>query len=155
MLNEPLWTSLSVGTYASNIRNGRTGARRLDLPLVAQGAAPVDMIKRPATADENTARPGVFNQRFFAQASLRILLSDTAADIMSLPTVTGTAPVPLGNLALTPVAGYTPGGMIAPFATSGRCAGAARHRTRAPLKLRCSADSSRSSSARRRARGRT
>ncbi len=118
VLNEPLWTSLSVGTYASNIRNGRTGARRLDLPLVAQGAAPVDMIKRPATTDENTVRPGVFNQRFFAQASLRILLSDTAADITSLPTVTGTAPVPLGNLALTPVAGYAPGGMIAPFATS-------------------------------------
>jgi hypothetical protein len=116
--NEPLWTALSVGTYSSNIRNGRTGARRLDLPLVAQGAAPVDMIKRPATANEDTARPGVFNQRFFAQASLRILLSDTAADITSLPTVTATAPVPLGNLALTPVAGYAPGGMTTPFATS-------------------------------------
>ena len=56
--NEPRWTALSVGTYSSNIRNGRTGARRLDLPLVAQGAAPVDLIRRPATADENTARPG-------------------------------------------------------------------------------------------------
>jgi hypothetical protein len=89
------------------------------LPLVAQGAAPVDMIKRPATANEDTARPGVFNQRFFAQASLRILLSDTAADITSLPTVTATAPVPLGNLAQTPVAGYAPGGMTTPFATSG------------------------------------
>ena len=72
--NEPLWTALSVGTYSSNIRNGRTGARRLDLPLVAQGAAPVDLIRRPATADENTARPGVYNQRFFGQAAVRILL---------------------------------------------------------------------------------
>jgi hypothetical protein len=116
--NEPQWTALSVGTYSSNIRNGRTGARRLDLPLVAQGAAPVDLIKRPATANEDTAQPGVFNARFFAQASLRILLSDTAADITSLPTVTATAPVPLGNLNQTPVVGYTPGGMIAPFATS-------------------------------------
>ncbi len=38
VLNEPNWTTLSVGTYSSNIRNGRTGARRLDLPLVSQGA---------------------------------------------------------------------------------------------------------------------
>ena len=33
--NEPKWTQLSIGAYVSNIRNGRTGARRLDLPLVA------------------------------------------------------------------------------------------------------------------------
>ena len=95
-LNEPLWTSLSVGTYASNIRNGRTGARRLDLPLVAQGAAPVDIIRRPATADENTASPGVYNQRYFGMAAVRILLADTAQEIQLLPTVTqGTQPVAL------------------------------------------------------------
>ena len=98
--NEPLWTALSVGTYSSNIRNGRTGARRLDLPLVAQGAAPVDLIRRPATADENTARPGVYNQRFFGQAAVRILLSDTAAEIQQLPTVTqGSQPISLGPYA--------------------------------------------------------
>ena len=54
--NEPAWTTLSVGTYASNIRNGRTGARRLDLPLVSQGARPIDLIRRPArNSNENTA----------------------------------------------------------------------------------------------------
>jgi len=118
--NEPLWTSLSIGTYSSNIRNGRTGARRLDLPLVSQGARPVDLIRRPVqNSNEDTAQPLVYQQRFYSQAALRILLSDTAADIMSLPTVTPIAPVPLGNLAVTPVPGYMPGGMVAPFATSG------------------------------------
>ena len=49
-----------------------------------------------ATANENTARPGVYNQRFFGQAAVRILLSDTAAEIQQLPTVTqGTQPVAL------------------------------------------------------------
>ena len=96
--NEPKWTQLSIGTYVSNIRNGRTGARRLDLPLVADlngdglpDAQPIELIKRPGTANENVAQPSIFAQRFFSQASLRILLSDTAANITGLPTVTAGA----------------------------------------------------------------
>ena len=57
--NEPNWTTLSVGTYASNIRNGRTGARRLDLPLVSQGAQ-ADRSDSPAGAElerERRRRP--------------------------------------------------------------------------------------------------
>lgn len=92
----PNWTKLSVGTYANNIRNGDTGAKRLDLPLVADrnsdgipDAQPIELIRRPAQgSNENTANPFVYQQRFFSQASLRILLSDTAADIMNLPTIT-------------------------------------------------------------------
>jgi hypothetical protein len=115
--NEPLWTSLSVGTYASNIRNGRTGARRLDLPLVAQGATPIEMIRRPAlNSNEHIAQAAVYNQRFFGQASIRILLSDTAEKITNLPTVTATAPV---HLDTAPVPGYTPGELRAPFAEAG------------------------------------
>jgi hypothetical protein len=102
--NEPKWTQLSIGTYVSNIRNGRTGARALNLPLVADldgdgnpDAQPIELIRRPATANENTAQPTIFSQRFFTQASLRILLSDTAADITGLPTVTGTAPILLSG----------------------------------------------------------
>ena len=97
--NEPAWTSLSVGTYASNIRNGRTGARRLDLPLVSQGAVPVDLIRRPLqNSNENTARPLVYDQRFFGMSAVRILLADTAAEIQQLPTVTqGSQPVPLSG----------------------------------------------------------
>jgi len=69
---------------------------------VAAGATPIELIRRPAPG-ETTSSP-VFPQRYFAMASLRILLSDTAADITSLPTVTGTAPIQLGTVE---PAGYT------------------------------------------------
>jgi hypothetical protein len=92
-LNDPTWTNLSIGTYNGNIRNGRTGARRMDLPLVSMGAAPVDLIRRPAEdSNENTVNWDVYNQRYFAMASLRILLSDTAAHLASLPTITAASP---------------------------------------------------------------
>jgi len=101
--NEPTWTTLSVGTYNGYIRNGRTGARRLDLPLVTNGAKPIDLIRRGVTG-ENAL---VYGQRYYTQASLRILLSDTAADLTGLPDVSATAPVSLeGALAL--VAGQAP-----------------------------------------------
>ncbi len=96
--NEPTWTNLSIGTYNGNIRNGRTGARRMDLPLVSMGATPIDLIRRPAP-NEDVTNPDVFGQRYFALASLRILLSDNAGDITSLPTVTGSAPLALAGTA--------------------------------------------------------
>jgi hypothetical protein len=96
--NEPTWTNLSIGTYNGNIRNGRTGARRMDLPLVSQGATPVDLIRRPPVA-EDTGNPAVYQQRYFSMASLRILLSDTAAELTTLPSVTGSAPIELVNIA--------------------------------------------------------
>ena len=93
--NEPTWTNLSIGTYNGNIRNGRTGASRLDLPLITVGSTPIEMIRRPAAGELSTSP--IFNQRMFGLASLRILLSDTAAAITSLPTVTATAPIALGT----------------------------------------------------------
>lgn len=100
--NEPLWTNLSVGTYKRTITNGRTGARRLDLPLVSDGAAPIDIIRRPDRF--NPDAPTVAQQRFFSMASLRILLSDTRDDLMLLPTVNdGVEPISLESL--TDVAG--------------------------------------------------
>jgi hypothetical protein len=99
-LNDPTWTNLSIGTYNGNIRNGRTGARRMDLPIVSMGATPIDLIRRPAEdSNENTANPDIFNQRYFALASLRILLSDSPAHLTSLPTVTGTNPLQLTDAA--------------------------------------------------------
>ncbi len=113
-VNEPTWTNISTGTYNHYIENGRTGARRLDLPIVSAGAAPIDLIRRPVPG-EDAAAPDVLDQRYFRLASLRILLSDTAAEIANLPTVTATPPIPLG--AVVP-AGYVVGATRPPFAVS-------------------------------------
>ena len=130
--DNPNWVSISTGTYLSNIRNGDTGAKQLDLPLVADlnndglpDAQPIELIRRPAQgSNEDTAVPIVYTQRFYAQASVRILLSDTAAEIMSLPTIdTSTPPVSLdGGTGYTPV--FDP--LIhAPLAWSGGTSGVA------------------------------
>jgi hypothetical protein len=120
------WTSISTGTFKSYIRTGLTGAKRLDLPLVSQGAEPVDLIRRPAVnSNENTTNPAVFGQRYFSQASLRILLSDRLTDFTGLPTITVTPPVLLdgpggaaGTWNLSPPAGYVVGANRPPIARS-------------------------------------
>ncbi len=89
--NEPLWTNLSVGRYGGNLRNWRTGARRMDLPLVSMGASPIDIIRRPVLGEDSSS-PEVFAQRYFSMASLRILLSDAEADLGGLPSATASAP---------------------------------------------------------------
>ena len=116
--NEPLWTNLSTGTYNARVINGRTGARELSLPLrkTAVGGETIDLIRRPPASESDTSQ--LFAERHFSQASMRILLSDTAADITSLPSVTGTAPVALGNLAVTPIPGYSVASDTPPFALS-------------------------------------
>ncbi len=132
----PTWTDLSVGTYTSNIRNGLTGAKRLDLPLVSQGAVPVDLIRRPAqNSNENVTALLIYQQRYFSQAALRILLSDTAADITNLPTViAATPPVPLDGSATAaqltvdathPPIATSPGPLAAPLVTSANAAAGA------------------------------
>ena len=115
-----VWVGLSQGTYLNNIRNGDTGAKLLSLPLVADldnsgapDAEPIELIRRPGQgSNENagtTAQRNVYSQRFFALASVRILLSDTAAEITSLPTVTATAPVALSMIAgALPFTHYSP-----------------------------------------------
>jgi len=103
---DPNWDGISRGTYNSWMRNGDTGARRLDLPIVdvTAGTTPIDLIRRPRPGDPTG--PGTpFDERFFKLASVRIILSDTAADITNLPTVTANAPVNLATL--TANAAYT------------------------------------------------
>ncbi len=95
--NEPTWTNISTGAYANRIRNGATGARRLDLPLVSDGATPVDLIRRPSLATPDSQV--VLDQRFYSMASLRVLLSDRSSDITSLQTVTAAPPIDLARLA--------------------------------------------------------
>jgi hypothetical protein len=100
----PNWVNLSVGTYNSYIRTGLTGARRLDLPLVDDNAEPIDIIRRPPTAP--AVDPATLaEQRFYNMATLRILLSDTAAQLTALPDAVGT-PVSL-ELAATPATAGT------------------------------------------------
>ncbi len=108
-LNDPTWTNVSLSTYNGYIRNGRTGARSLSLPLLTAGGSNPDIVRRPASPTENVTNTVLFGERYFSKASLRILLSDTAADILNLPTVTATAPVLLdGNWNAAPPAGYEP-----------------------------------------------
>src|ERR1700728_3130904 len=83
---------------------------------------PISLIRRPIVG-ELGSNPAEFNQQYFSEASLRILLDDygpggTAgapgacnnADMMSLDTVTATAPQDLSLLATTPPAWYTGAG---------------------------------------------
>jgi Tfp pilus assembly protein PilX len=113
----PNWTNISLGAtnYAGNLRNGATGATTLNLGIVLLGngsTQPVDMIRRPFGVSESAS---VTNLRYFAQASLKILLSDNSADIMNLPCIdTSTQPLDLSTMA-KPVASWT--GTAATLAT--------------------------------------
>ena len=125
---DPAWDGISRASYNSWMRNGETGARRLDLPIVDAnaGTTPVDLIRRPRAGDPTG--PGTpMEERFFRLASVRVLLSDTAAEITGLPTVTATPPVDLSTL--TANAAYT--GLV-PIATSD-AAGGARLPVNTPL----------------------
>ena len=98
------WPAIS----ASFNGNLRSGVKPLNLTIVLLGngsTKPIDMIRRPV-AGEDSSNPGVLNERYFAQASLRILLSDNASDITSLPCVSPGAPLNLAHLA-QPVIGWT------------------------------------------------
>jgi hypothetical protein len=111
---EPTWDNTSRVLHNSWLRNGETGARRLDLPIVdiSAGTTPIDLIRRPRAGDP-TGLGTPFEERFFRLASVRVLLSDTAAEITGLPSVTATPPVDLATL--TANAAYTAG---TPIATS-------------------------------------
>jgi hypothetical protein len=102
----PNWTTISISSYNSNLRNGLTGAKNLTLPLVNYGARGIDLIKLPLVPNEDTANPAVFNQRYYAYpgganyAMLRILLADTSQELTSanLPNLSPSppgVPVPL------------------------------------------------------------
>src|SRR5271169_5582716 len=107
------WQTISQTDYNSNLRNGQgsafplksTGASQLNLGIVTIGKGAtqsVDLIRRPILGEASN----VTNERYFAQSSLRILLSDNPADIMSLPCVDqSTQPFDLSYLSTLPGAG--------------------------------------------------
>ena len=97
------WPTISLSTYNSYIRNGRTGARALNLPLITSGGENIDLVRRPPQ-NENTTMPNLLAERMYSRASLRILLSDTPASITNMPgIITATPPVLLdGSWITTP-----------------------------------------------------
>jgi Tfp pilus assembly protein PilX len=101
----PIWNSISLGTtnYAGNVRNGATGAKTLNLGIVTVGSGStqaIDIIRRPINTSETAA---IQAERYFSQASLKVLLSDDPADIMNLPCIdTSTQPFDLSQLAQAP-----------------------------------------------------
>ena len=107
------WQTISQTDYNSNLRNGNgsyfptysTGASLLNLGIVTIGnglTQNIDVIRRPAQGEG----ANVTNERYFAQASLRILLSDNPNDIMNENCVDqGTQPFDLSYLATPPGAG--------------------------------------------------
>ena len=85
------WGTISLSAYNGYIRNGRTGARALHLPLITMGASNIELVRRPAV-NEDVANLPLFAERYYQKVSLRILLSDTAADITDLPGIDGATP---------------------------------------------------------------
>src|SRR5271168_769387 len=86
------WPTISTGAgsgdFAGNLRNGigsaypqySTGALQLSLGIVTLGngtTQSIDVIRRPPGAAES---PTVTQERYYAQASIRILLSDNPQD---------------------------------------------------------------------------
>jgi hypothetical protein len=122
------WPTVSTGgapaDYNSNLINGRgslypqysTGSRQLNLGIVTMGAGAtqsIDIIRRPVVGESSN----VTGERYFAQASLRVLLSDNPADIMNLPcTDQTTQPLDLSTLA-QPVANWPAAGAAASLKT--------------------------------------
>jgi hypothetical protein len=94
----PNWQTLSLTTYNGYIQNGKTGAKVLNLAIALPGinSQPIAMIQRPPAGESPTSPLGM--ARFYNLASLRILLSDSQKDIMSLPDVdTSEQPYPLAE----------------------------------------------------------
>jgi hypothetical protein len=117
------WPTIS----ASFNGNLRSGVKPLNLTLSLLGSlSPIDIIRRPVQ-NENASNAGVLGERYFSQASLKILLSDNAADITGLPCVSAGAPFNLADIA-QPV-----GGWISANATALKAAMAGTGATPLPL----------------------
>lgn len=108
------WPTISTGPaptdYNSSLINGQgsahpqysTGAKLLNLGIVTIGAGAtqsIDLIRRPVSGEA----ANITGERYFAQSSLKILLSDNAADIMNLSCIdSSTQPFNLSYMATPP-----------------------------------------------------
>lgn len=73
-------------TFNSYVGSTETNVKPVNLSITLAAGNPIDLIRRPVLS-ENTANPNLYSQRYFSQASMRILLSDNQADLDSLPCV--------------------------------------------------------------------
>ncbi len=72
------WTGISKSTFAGFIENGLTGATKLQLPFVnSSRVGAIDIIRKPTPGDSTL----LLNSRLYTEASIRILLADTQADL--------------------------------------------------------------------------
>jgi hypothetical protein len=103
---EPAFQTVS-NSYNGNVGNGATGVKALDLTIAtpAIGGTAIDMI-RPGVLNEQNTNPGKLNERYYRQASLRILLADYGpsgtcadSDLVNLPMISGGPFVDLAWLA--------------------------------------------------------
>jgi hypothetical protein len=98
------WPSISA-SFNGNLRSG-VKPLNLTITLLGNGTTqPIDLIRRPVINEDST-NPGVLGERYFSEGSLKILLSDNATDITSLPCVSKGAPFNLADLAI-PVAKWS------------------------------------------------
>ncbi len=104
------WSTISTGTGSGDFNGyikdgnggstGGTGAKQLNLVLTLAGAQPIAMVERPCptstTSPCTSESPSstVGQQRFFNQASMRILLSDQQSDITEYSTTQGVTSTP-------------------------------------------------------------
>jgi hypothetical protein len=114
------WTTISTGSayYAGNLRAASTGpGKPLQLGIVTLGSGTtqaIDVLRRPITGEA----AGVTAERYFAQASFRVLLSDNPTDLTSLPCIDSTvAPFDLSSIAV-PVASWPTTGAAATLKTN-------------------------------------
>jgi Tfp pilus assembly protein PilX len=140
--NTSTWPGISQGTFKGFIENGATGATKLQLPFVnSSKVGAIDIIRKPTPSD--TAQ--VSASRLYNEASIRILLADTQAELYPGETRSDSATqdiqigTPFGNLGTTgyvtttqTVPGGVPGLGNMYFATALKGAGTNDWATQAP-----------------------
>jgi hypothetical protein len=76
--NTATWPGISQVTFAGFVENGATGATKLQLPFVSSSkVGAIDIIRKPTPGDS----PQLSASRLYNEASIRILLADTQADL--------------------------------------------------------------------------
>jgi Tfp pilus assembly protein PilX len=72
------WNGISTTNFHSFIINGLTGATKLQLPFVSSSpAGAIDIVRKPQASDT----PLLSSSRLYTEASIRVLLADTQADL--------------------------------------------------------------------------